>query len=326
MEPVGGERVRVHNLAVGQVAEWLVWTRVAAVSDGDLHVFLPLDDRGVDGIVHRISTDRYARVQVKGRTSHRYRTVRLNVLEDELADPEATLVAVSLDAALVGLGPCALVVNVVTFRELAHRHVGRAGVAYSTNLTLPPRRNSRWAPWCVPLDDIGDRLLARPAAPAATPPPAWATARRAGYRAETELIRRAADRGRLNVFKAFPDLEPNEYVLYDVETRGLIGIQVKSVTFRNGINEGKVNVYRPPLRVSAQTWFVIFLEASGETSFLEHCVVMPSAKVAEYTRGESALGRGTLPVTRGVTGRLAPWRVPREDLGARLVELASTGR
>ena len=59
--PAGSSHL--HNLAVGQVAEWMVWTRLVTTSGGDLHVFLPLDDRGVDGIVHRISTDTYARLQ-----------------------------------------------------------------------------------------------------------------------------------------------------------------------------------------------------------------------------------------------------------------------
>jgi hypothetical protein len=45
---------RVHNVAVGQVTEWLVWSALVVGSSGDLHVFLPLDDRGIDGIVHRI--------------------------------------------------------------------------------------------------------------------------------------------------------------------------------------------------------------------------------------------------------------------------------
>lgn len=143
-----------------------------------------------------------------------------------------------------------------------------------------------------------------------------------GYRAEMELIRRTADSERINVFKAFPDLEPNEYLLYDTTSRGLVGIQVKSITFRRGATEAHASVYRPALRPSPTTWFVIFLEDEGETAFAEHCVVMPSAVVAEYLAGHTT--RGKLTVTRGVTGRLAPWRVPLAGLGARLAELAAS--
>ena len=62
------------------------------------------------------------------------------------------------------------------------------------------------------------------------------------------------------MFKAFPDLEPNECPLYDIASREIAGIQVKSVTFRAGASEAMVSVYRPALRPSPLTWFVILLE------------------------------------------------------------------
>ena len=39
---------------VGQLAEWEVWAELVVRSHGHLHVFLPLLDRGVDALVHRI--------------------------------------------------------------------------------------------------------------------------------------------------------------------------------------------------------------------------------------------------------------------------------
>src|SRR5665213_107354 len=106
------EPVRVRNLSVGQVAEWLVCTRLVATSGGDLYVFLPLDDRGVDGIAHRISTDGFARVQVKGRSGHRYRGIEIQVRADELVDDRAVVVAVEVDLPNVQLGEYALVADV----------------------------------------------------------------------------------------------------------------------------------------------------------------------------------------------------------------------
>jgi hypothetical protein len=58
-----------------------VWSRLIATSAGDLHVFLPLEDRGIDGIVHRISTDACAHLQVRGRTVNRYGGFGLEVRE-----------------------------------------------------------------------------------------------------------------------------------------------------------------------------------------------------------------------------------------------------
>jgi hypothetical protein len=131
METSELEPVRVHNLAVGPVAEWLVWTRLVATSGGDLHVFLPLDDRGVDGIVHRISTDSFARVQVKGRSVHRYRGIEVQVREDELADDRAVVVVVAVDLVGVQLGALALIVPAPAF------FCGRLA-------TYTPRAPARW--------------------------------------------------------------------------------------------------------------------------------------------------------------------------------------
>jgi hypothetical protein len=146
-----------------------------------------------------------------------------------------------------------------------------------------------------------------------------------------EFIRRAADCERLNVFKAFPDLEPNEYLLYDIASREIAGIQVKSVTFPTGANEAQVSVYRPALRPSPLTWFVIFLEDEGQAAFLledegqaaflPHCAVVPSEVVAGYLAGGGVDGK--LAITHGLTGRMAEWRVAVADLGARLGELTA---
>jgi hypothetical protein len=136
-----------------------------------------------------------------------------------------------------------------------------------------------------------------------------------------EFIRRAADCERLNVFKAFPDLEPNEYLLYDIASREIAGMQVKSVTFQTGASEAHVSVYRPALRSSPLTWFVIFLEDEGQTAFLPHCAVVPSEVVSGYLAGGGVDGK--LAITHGLTGRMAEWRVAVADLGARLGELTA---
>jgi hypothetical protein len=324
MDAAGGESPRLHNLAVGQVAEFLVWSTLIATSGGDLHVFLPLDDRGVDGIVHRISTDGYARLQVKGRSVHPRGGIAIQVTAGELLDDRAVVVAVDVDMVTASMSRHALVVDVPVFRRLAQRNVTSSGeVLFEAETMLPPAPDSPWAPWCVPADGIGDRLLAPPAVAAVAAPLDWVGARRLGYRAETELLRRAADCEELNVFKAFPDLEPNEYVLYHTGTREIVGVQVKSVSFGPRANEAHVSVYRPALRPSPTTWFVILLEDASQGAFLPNCVVLPSATVAADLAGDGIHGK--LSVTRDVTGRLAPWRVPLATLGQRLASLAAPG-
>ena len=113
---------RTFDLSVGQVAEWLVWTRLVGSSSGDLHLFLPLRDEGIDGIVHRLSTDAYARVQVKGRHPRASRDevtvdeVTVEVRDHELVDDRAVIVAVAIavERPNLGLAPSALVVDVPT--------------------------------------------------------------------------------------------------------------------------------------------------------------------------------------------------------------------
>ena len=315
---------RTYGTSVGQIAEWLVWTRLVATSFGDLHVFLPLKDQGVDGIVHRISTDEFARVQVKGRR-HRRGGIQFGVQGDELIDDRAVVVAVEVDQEAIALGATALLVDVPTFRERATLSQDGGTPHYSAYVHFPPRPNEPWSPWCVSLADLGERLLptaAPPIAPAVVAEAVradWASAGHLGYRAEMELLRRASDSSRLNAFKAFPDLEPNEYLIYDLVSRGIAGIQVKAVTLGSD-GEATLNVYRPALRPSAKTWFVLFVAEQGGR-FGDHCAVMPSRFVAEHLVGHGI--NGYFSVSRGLPGRLAPWRVPMEGLGSRLAELAA---
>jgi hypothetical protein len=57
------------NSASSQVFEFRSWALLTEQSRGSLHVFLPLTDRGVDALVHRLSDDRYLLVQAKCRST-----------------------------------------------------------------------------------------------------------------------------------------------------------------------------------------------------------------------------------------------------------------
>ncbi|MHB8719720.1 MAG: hypothetical protein ACYDAC_12655 [Candidatus Dormibacteria bacterium] len=321
---------RLHDMTLGQVGEWLIWTQLAGASGGDLHVFLPLTDRGIDGIVHRISTDEYARLQVKALSwrNERRNSVVVTVYPDELVDERAFVVATHVDIGDPALREQVLVVPAPVYVANAHLSGHPPAIQHQATLRLPPVPGSVWAQYCHAPAAIGDALLPPPAleaAQAAVVAPAWAPsppgepAKRLGYRAEMELVRRAADCDSLNTFKAFPDLEPNEYVLYNLQTFAVTGIQVKAVSLPPGETAAKVNVHRASLRPSATTWFVVFLADDWSLEFLPDCAVIPSTVVAHHLAGE---GRsGALNVNRGVTGRFARWRVPVAELGGRLGEL-----
>jgi hypothetical protein len=57
--------------SIGQAAEFLVWATLIAQSGGGLHVFLPLLDRGIDALIHRLADGKYLALQVKGKTAVR---------------------------------------------------------------------------------------------------------------------------------------------------------------------------------------------------------------------------------------------------------------
>src|SRR5437879_5215508 len=69
MPRMEGDALRAQALATGQVAEFKVWAELVRQSIGRLHVFLPLRDVGIDGVLHRLDDGAYIAVQVKGRTS-----------------------------------------------------------------------------------------------------------------------------------------------------------------------------------------------------------------------------------------------------------------
>jgi hypothetical protein len=62
---------RDQDSVVGQLAEWEVWVELVVQSHGRLHVFLPLLDRGVDALIHRLDDSLWIPVQVKGRSQLR---------------------------------------------------------------------------------------------------------------------------------------------------------------------------------------------------------------------------------------------------------------
>src|SRR6266849_1750587 len=98
--------VRWHHgqtLAAGQVVEFKVWAELVRQSMGGLHVFLPLRDMGIDGVVHRLADGAYLPVQVKGRTSLTPAgQVHITVTASSLTDDQALVVATLLDGEELG--------------------------------------------------------------------------------------------------------------------------------------------------------------------------------------------------------------------------------
>src|SRR5258707_10265136 len=83
--------------AIGQAAEFLVWAPLITQSGGGLHVFLPLLDRGLDAVIHRLSDGTYIALQVKGKTSLHGPEAPIAAYDNHLFTPEHLVIGVHLD-------------------------------------------------------------------------------------------------------------------------------------------------------------------------------------------------------------------------------------
>src|SRR5438045_5187147 len=79
--------------APGQAMEFRVWTELIQQSRGALHVFLPLLDRGLDCVVHRLTDGAHIPVQVKSRGATVEGMVEIVIPGQRLVDDRALIVA-----------------------------------------------------------------------------------------------------------------------------------------------------------------------------------------------------------------------------------------
>ena len=145
--------------ALGQAFEFRIWSELIHQSRGHLHVFLPLLDRGIDAIVHRLDDGAYIPVQLKSRSKmEKGQRIHFVVKATSLVDDRALIIAGLLGE--TGLGPYVLVVDEGTFKQLADRfdEPGRSGYVLAIPMSITG--HSRWVPHLVPIADLGARLLA----------------------------------------------------------------------------------------------------------------------------------------------------------------------
>src|SRR5438477_7916439 len=106
--------------SLGQALEFEIWSDLIKQSQGAVHIFLPLLDRGLDAVVHRMTDGRYIPVQIKGRTALYEGSVEISVPAESLVDDDALIIA-----SLVFDVPdqVDLVVTERNFKELAAHEV-----------------------------------------------------------------------------------------------------------------------------------------------------------------------------------------------------------
>ncbi len=188
--------------ASGQIFEFRLWALLVEQSRGQLHVFLPPSDRGVDALVHRLTDGAYLEIQAKSRSTLMDGEVHLVIPAESVVNDEILIVAgLHVDG---GLGPTLLVLPAGDFKRLANASSDQGKPIYSMEFGMRPRSDSRWLPWLVPTERVVERfglpVEGVPGAPVEVRPE-WRTA--VGFLGEAEVVRRLAESENLNLFRPF---------------------------------------------------------------------------------------------------------------------------
>jgi hypothetical protein len=266
---------RQESSASGQVFEFRLWALLTEQSRGSLHVFLPLADRGVDALVHRLSDGTYLRVQAKGRSTLRDGEVHLVVWAESLRDDAALLVSGLVTEG--GLGPTMLVVPEADFKRVAEPSTWNGRPIYTMGFGMKPRSDSRWLPFVVATDRLAERFGVSVGAIAPEPVAASLTPRSAlGFLGESEVVRLLAESDHLNLFRPFPDLETSELAVMHLTSRRVIGLQVKTVSVDEAHTSATVSVLASSFRPSPTTYFVVLGWHRDPSRFDDDCLLIPS--------------------------------------------------
>ncbi len=119
----------------GQALEFEIWSDLIKQSQGALHIFLPLLDRGLDAVLHRMTDGRYIPIQVKGKSGMVEGMVEIVVRADSLVDDNALLIGSYLRHVD---GQLDLVVEERIFKKLAARSASQGHHIYSAAFSMHP--------------------------------------------------------------------------------------------------------------------------------------------------------------------------------------------
>ena len=276
------------TLAAGQVFEFRVWAALTEQSGGQLHVFLPLSDRGIDALVHRLSDGAYIPVQAKGRSNLRNGEVQVIVRAETVADDSVVIVSGLI--VVGGLGPAVLVVPAADFRRLANSTTDQGRPVCEMAFPMNLESWSRWQPWLVSPDRIEERFgvsLGISAATALDQVSPYSSGDR-GFLGESEVTRRLAEAEDLNLLRPFPDLETAELVVRHRTSRRVIGLQVKTVTIDAANRYPTVEVRKSSFRPAPTTYFTVLGWHPADARFHEDCLMFPSERLHEFALEEKA--------------------------------------
>jgi hypothetical protein len=144
---------------------------------------------------------------------------------------------------------------------------------------------------------------------------------------ESEVVRRLAEDGSLNLFRPFPDLETSELVVLHLMSRCVLGVQVKTVGVGEGRPAATVSVLASSFRESASTYFVVLGWKRDESWFHDECLLIPSVdlrRISEPSEREGHLTFDWHPGSPAQT-QLDPYRTPLNTLLVRIATRLTGG-
>jgi hypothetical protein len=267
--------------AIGQACEFLVWAALIGQSAGGLHVFLPMLDRGIDALLHRLRDGAYIAIQVKGKTSFRHGEAPIAVYENHLFTDDQLIVGVNLDGDR--LGPFALVADTATFKRKAAHMVDRGRTMLVADIPFEPTPGHKWTEDLVPISALAERIGG-----ASGPQPeriALAAElpseedRVGGFQGELEVCRRLGMLEGCGLFRPFPDNELSEVVVRRLVTGSTLGLQVKTALLDEPHAYRHVLINRASFVPAPSTFIVALAWVIPEGRFHEICLLIPSEVV-----------------------------------------------
>jgi hypothetical protein len=301
--------------AIGQAGEFLVWANLITQSGGGLHVFLPMLDRGIDAVVHRLKDGAYIAVQVKTRTLLHDVEFPIAVYENHLFTADQLVIGVHLDGDR--LGPFALVADSSTFKKKAARIEDRGRTMLVADVPTRPIPGHRWTEDLVALDRLAERLVAGPTAAASVFEAEVVSDedRVVGFWGEQEVCRWLAMLEDCGLFRPFPDNETAEILVRRLATGATLGIQVKTGQLTEPHARQRILVNRSNFVGAPTTLLVALAWIVPERRFHETCLVIPTDVLPSVA---ASVGRyyelNFRPAGSRESSRLDPYRVPLESL------------
>src|SRR5712691_5867124 len=144
--------------------------------------------------------------------------------------------------------------------------------------------------------------------------------------ARRRVVRRLAETGDLNLFRAFPDSETAEIAVLHLINRRVLGLQVKTVDVDQARLRATVDVYASSFRPSPTTYFVVLGWLRDDARFHETCLLIPSEELFNFAHDD---GRGHLEFEyhADATSQVGPdkYRIELGELRSRVTSTIEPG-